>query len=124
MEQVGSLANYGNIDDPVHQSLGGDFGKYQEPLSHPCQGHYKGVGGTPQSPQSVGSHMGESLNGLFDNIVNGTEAFSEGASVILSKDVNKVVRECYLKSKPVNENGVPMRGYRQRMFRVWQEIGL
>ena len=32
--------------------------------------------------------------------------------------------ECYLKSKPVNENGVPIRGYRQRMFRVWQEIGL
>ena len=31
---------------------------------------------------------------------------------------------CYLKSKPVNENGVPIRGYRQRMFRVWQEIGL
>ena len=48
--------------------------------------------------------MGESLNGLFDNIVNGTGAFSEGASVILSKDVNKVVRECYLKSKLVNEN--------------------
>ena len=41
-----------------------------------------------------------------------------------SKDVNKVVMECYLKSKPVNENGVPIRGYRQRMFRVWQEIGL
>ena len=32
--------------------------------------------------------------------------------------------ECYLKSKPVNENGVPIRGYRQRMFRVWQEKGL
>ena len=31
---------------------------------------------------------------------------------------------CYLKSKPVNENGVPIKGYRQRMFRVWQEIGL
>ena len=68
--------------------------------------------------------MGESLNGLFDNIANGTGAVSEGASVILSKDVNKVIRECYLKSKPVNENGVPMRGYRQRMFPVWQEIGL
>ena len=36
-----------------------------------------------------------------------------------SKDVNKVVMECYLKSKPVNENGVPIRRYRQRMFRVW-----
>ncbi|XP_044170403.1 uncharacterized protein LOC122954426 [Acropora millepora] len=79
-----------------------------------------------------------------DNGVNGTGAFSEGASsgrcpvgeqrrpgrhpatarMMWSKDVNKVVMECYLKSKPVNENGVPIRGYRQRMFRVWQEIGL
>ena len=24
----------------------------------------------------------------------------------------------------MNENGVPMRGYRQRLFREWQEIGL
>ena len=88
--------------------------------------------------------MGESLNGLLDNGVNGTGAFCEGASsgrcpvgeqrrpgrhpvtarMMWSKDVNKVVMECYLKSKPVNENGVPIRGYRQRMFRVWQEIGL
>ena len=89
-------------------------------------------------------NMGESLNGLLDNGVNGTGAFCEGASsgrcpvgeqrrpgrhpatarMMWSKDVNKVVMECYLKSKPVNENGVPIRGYRQRMFRVWQEIGL
>ena len=41
-----------------------------------------------------------------------------------NKDVNKVIIECYLKSKPVNENGVPIRGFRQGMFRVWQEIGL
>lgn len=74
--------------------------------------------------------MGESLKGHFDNIVNGTGAFSEGASsgrcpvaeqrrpgrhpatarMMLSKDVNKVVTECYLKSKPVNKNGVLMRG--------------
>ena len=72
--------------------------------------------------------------------MNGTEAFSEGASsgrcpegeqrrlgrhpatatIMWSKDVNKVVMECYFKSKPVNENGVPIIGYRQ-IFRVWQE---
>ena len=76
--------------------------------------------------------------------MNPTGAFSEGASsgscpvgeqrrsclhpatatMMWSKDVKKVVMECYLKSKPVNEDGVPIRGYRQRMFRVWQEIGL
>ena len=89
-------------------------------------------------------NMGESLNGLLDDGVNGTGAFCEGASsgrcpvgeqrrpgrdpatarMMWSKDVNKVVMECYLKRKPVNENEVPIRGYRQRMFRVWQEIGL
>ena len=83
------------------------------------------------------------LNGLLDKSVNGTGACNEGAlsgrcpvgeqrrpsrhpataRMMWSKDVNKVVMECYLKSKPVNENGVPIRGYRQRMFRVWQEIG-
>ena len=76
--------------------------------------------------------------------MNGTGAFSEGASsdrcpvreqcrhgrhpatarMMWSKDVNKVVIECYLESKPVNENGVAIRGFRQGMFRVWQEIGL
>ena len=88
--------------------------------------------------------MGESLSGLLDNCVNRTGAFSEGSSsgscpvaeqrrpcrhpatatMMCSKDVKKVVMECYLKSKPVNEDGVSIRGYRQRMFRVWQEIGL
>lgn len=45
------------------------------------------------------------------------------ATMMWSKDVKKVVMECYLKSKPVNENGVPNRGYRQRIFRKWQEKG-
>ena len=89
-------------------------------------------------------NMGESLSGLLDNGMNPTVAFSEGASsgrcpvgeqcrpcrhpatatMMWSKDVKNVVMECYLKSKPLNENGVPIRGCRQRMVRVWQEIGL
>ena len=76
--------------------------------------------------------------------MNGTGAFSEGVSfdrcpvgeqgrpgghpatarMMWSKDVNEVVMECYLKSKPMNENGVPIIRFRQRMFRVGQEIGL
>ena len=71
--------------------------------------------------------MGESLNSCLDNDVNGTGAFSEGASpgrcpvsstdpvvimlllgIVWSKEINKVVTECYLKSKPVNENGAPI----------------
>ena len=87
--------------------------------------------------------MGESLNSCLDNGVNGSGAFSEGASpgrcpvgeqrrpgrhhvtarIVWSKEINKVDMKCYLKSKPVNEKGVLIRGYRQRMFQVWQEIG-
>ena len=32
--------------------------------------------------------------------------------------------ECYFLSKPVDENGVPVRGYRKRMHRQWQERGM
>ena len=84
-----------------------------------------------------------SNNGLFINGVNesGTsgEAFSPGrcstgqqrgpgrqpatARVKWSRDVNKVVMKCYLKSNPMNENGIPIRGYRKCMCKVWQEIG-
>ena len=81
-------------------------------------------------------NMGESLNGFLDNGMKGAGAFSEDASsgkcpvgeqprpghhpatarMLWNTDVNKVVMECYLKGKSVNENGVPIRGYRQRMF--------
>ena len=100
-----------------------------------------GRGGTLKSLTSM-SDINQ--NKCSDNDLNGAGAYSEGASsgrspvveqhrpgrqyatarVKWSKEVNKVVIECYLRSRPVNENGVPIRGYRQRMFRVWQEIGL
>jgi len=31
--------------------------------------------------------------------------------------------ECYFRSKPLDENGVPIKGYRQRMYKEWQERG-
>ena len=88
--------------------------------------------------------MGESLNGLLDSGVNGTGAFSEGASsgrcpvgdqrmpgrhpatarMMWSKDVNKVVMECHLKSKPVNENGVPIRTTDENMEKLEAYGGL
>ena len=40
------------------------------------------------------------------------------------KEVNKVVMECYFRSKPVDENGVPIRGYRRRMFQEWRNRGM
>ena len=41
-----------------------------------------------------------------------------------NKQVNIVVMECYYLSRPLNENGVPIRGYRQRMYMKWIERGL
>ena len=38
-----------------------------------------------------------------------------------SKQVNVAVMECYFLSNPVDENGVLVRGYRQRMHRQWQK---
>ena len=41
-----------------------------------------------------------------------------------SKDVNKVVMECFFRSKPFDVEGKPIRGYRQRMMREWRERGV
>ena len=38
-----------------------------------------------------------------------------------SKEINKVVMECYYLSKPVDENGRPVRGYRRRFYNFWRE---
>ena len=38
--------------------------------------------------------------------------------------MNVAVMECYYVSKPVAENGRPVRGYRQRMHAAWKERGL
>lgn len=38
--------------------------------------------------------------------------------------MNIVVMKCYFRSKPLEENGVPMKGYRQRMYKEWKERGL
>ena len=32
--------------------------------------------------------------------------------------------ECFYRSKPFDEEGKPVRGYRQRMFREWRDRGL
>ena len=72
-----------------------------------------------------------------DNGVNGAETLCEGPSpgrcspvrqqrpghypttvrTKSNKEVNKVVMECFYRSTPFDENGKPIRGYRQRMFR-------
>lgn len=40
-----------------------------------------------------------------------------------TKEVNIVVMECYYRSKPVDDNGIPIKGYRQRMHKEWRERG-
>ena len=84
-------------------------------------------------------------NQNFENIVvNGTRLLGEGSSpgrcflvqqqepgrhqvtarMKWNKKVNKVVMECFYRSKPFDEEGKPVRGYRQRMFREWRDRGL
>ena len=41
-----------------------------------------------------------------------------------NKEVNKVVMECFYRSKPFHEEEKLARGYRQRMFREWKDRGL
>ena len=41
----------------------------------------------------------------------------------LSKEVNIVVMECCYRSNLIDENGAPLKGYRQRMYRKWLERG-
>ena len=41
-----------------------------------------------------------------------------------SKEVNEVVMECFYKSKLSDEEGRPIRGYRQRMVRQWRLRGM
>ena len=41
-----------------------------------------------------------------------------------SKNVNKIVMECFFKSKPFDDDGKPIRGYRQQMMQEWKEHGV
>ena len=79
-----------------------------------------------------------------NNGVNGTRPLGEGPSpgrcflvqqrepgrlqvtarMKQNKEVNKIVMECFYRSKPFDEEGKPVRGYRQRMFREWRDRGL
>ena len=88
--------------------------------------------------------MSEMSNNNFkDNGVNGTGTDSEGASpgrcpsvrqrgpgrhpatvrTKWSKEINKLVMECFYRSKPFDIDGKPIRGYRQRMMHEWRERG-
>ena len=86
-----------------------------------------------------------SINNIVNNGVSGTGTNSEGPAPGRSptdlqggpdrhqatamrkkwtKKTNMVVMECYFQSNPVDENGIPLRGYRRRLLREWSERGL
>jgi len=41
-----------------------------------------------------------------------------------SKTVNMIVMECFFRSKPFDDEGKPIRGYRQRMMHEWKKHGV
>ena len=43
------------------------------------------------------------------------------ARVKWDKELNKIVMECFYRSKPFDEEAEFIRGYRKRMFREWRE---
>ena len=78
-----------------------------------------------------------SIHSIENNSVNGTGSANESSSpgrgslaqqrgpsrqpatarLMWKKEVNKVVLECFYRSRPFDEVGKPIRGYRKRMFR-------
>ena len=41
-----------------------------------------------------------------------------------SKNVNKIVTGCFFRSQPFDDDGKPIRGYKQRMMQEWKEHGV
>ena len=41
-----------------------------------------------------------------------------------SKNVNKIVMECFFRSKPFDDDIKPIRGYRQQLMQEWKEHGV
>ena len=78
----------------------------------------KGVYGT--RPLGKGSSPGRCF--LVQQLESGRHQVT--ARMKWNKEVNKVVMECFYRSKPFDEEGNPARGYRERMFREWRDRGL
>ena len=39
-----------------------------------------------------------------------------------TKTLNTAVMECYFLSRPVDEEGKPVKGYRRRMHSIWKDV--
>ena len=67
---------------------------------------------------------GSSSGRCFPGEQRGPDRYPTTARMRWNKEVNKVVMECFYRSNPFNEEGRPIRGYRQRMFREWRARGM
>ena len=59
----------------------------------------------------------ESSNKDDINIIN----YNKKERQTWAKTLNTAVMECYFLSRPVEEEGKPVRGYRRRMHNIWKE---
>ena len=51
----------------------------------------------------------------------GPGRYQASAKMKWNKELNVAVMECYFLSRPTDENGKPIRGYRRRMHNIWKE---
>jgi len=61
---------------------------------------------------------------VFPGTAAGTGRHLDTGRMKWNKEVNKVVIECFYRSRPFNEEGKPIRGYIQRMFGEWKDKGM
>ena len=54
----------------------------------------------------------------------GPSRHSTTVKTMWSKNVNKIVLECFFRSKTFDDDGKPIRGYRQQMMQKWKEHGV
>ena len=74
-----------------------------------------GVGTLYESPRTPGRCSPAQQRGRGEHHVTARKKWS--------KEVNIVIMECYYRSKPIDENGVPLKRYRQRIYREWLKRG-
>ena len=73
---------------------------------------------------SLNENLNDRGHNSTENTVDSVQNLSTNSKHKWLKTTNVIVMECYYLSKPVNEEGKPVRGYRRRMHGIWKERGL
>ena len=58
---------------------------------------------------------------MFPGLTAGTGRYPTAVKTNWFKNMNKIVMECFFRSKPFDGGGKQIRGYRQRMMQEWKE---